>query len=670
MTEVSRRRTTTGTVRLVVVGLLVLAAFVGLRLAASARPTPVPLTLTGERLVVVGVTGRYQVGGVDRDVLDRQPQAQAGAMSVRPRYIGDCAAAGWTTLGAGRRAGVGGLCSPVVEGGRVTDWSQRLSAAAAAYGDARLGTLAASMPGCVAAVGPGAALAAARPDGRVARYQTAEAFVAAGLASGCPVTLVDGGDRSDAIVAGLAGRAGTSLVVTGIGPPPGRADPAPQLAYVLGSAPAGWLTSGSTRREGVLTLADLTRTVIDFGGGAADTALPVDGSPLQVLPGPVTAAAAQHRLAALDALSTAVLRGDLAVGIGGVVLAALFVLALRRRRYAAARLLVALAANLPTAMVLTGAVPWAATSRPGLVLSLTVGLLVLVLTGLSLVTARWLRVPPAVVAAAGTVVVFAADAALGAVMQPGSMLNSRPVNGGRWYGFGNVTFAVYASAALLLVGYLAHRWRAAGRPRTALLVAATVGFGVVATEGWPTMGADFGGVIVLTPVLLGLLLVWSGLRITWGRVLAVGGASVLAAALISWLDWRRGPAARSHLGAFVQRILDGDAQDVIARKAAAAGESLLTPAGLGSVLLGAVVWWLVFRRGLPPLLGRFSTLRTTAAAALAAAVLGTVLNDGGVTVWYTLTTAFTVSVVALRTGVLLRSPETAADATDRAARPG
>ena len=68
--------------------------------------------------------------------------------------------------------------------------------------------------------------------------------------------------------------------------------------------------------------------------------------------------------------------------------------------------------------------------------------------------------PFAVVAAAVTVAAFTVDAALGGVMEPGSMLNSRPVNGGRWYGFGNVTFAVYAAATLVLVGYLAHRLRA------------------------------------------------------------------------------------------------------------------------------------------------------------------------------------------------------------------
>ena len=53
------------------------------------------------------------------------------------------------------------------------------------------------MPGCVAAVGRGAALAAARPDGTVAEYATPDTFVAGGEKLSCPVTLVDAGAASD-----------------------------------------------------------------------------------------------------------------------------------------------------------------------------------------------------------------------------------------------------------------------------------------------------------------------------------------------------------------------------------------------------------------------------------------------------------------------------------------
>jgi hypothetical protein len=298
-------------------------------------------------------------------------------------------------------------------------------------------------------------------------------------------------------------------------------------------------------------------------------------------------------------------------------------------------------------MMLTGAVRWDEADRPGL----TVGIVVLswgaVLTAAAYGLARLLRVPTAVAGAALTVAAFTVDAALGGPMQPGSLLNSRPVAGARWYGFGNITFSVYATAGLVLAGYLAHRFRRSGRPVAAVVAAAAVTLGIVLCEGWPSMGTDFGGVISLTPGALWLLLVLSGVRVTWARVLAVGAAAVVAISLISYLDWRRGPAARSHLGSFVQRVLDGDAVDIISRKGVTAYETIVSVGGIISVVLGVVLWLLIFRRLMPVLTEGFSTLRPVAVAVLATAVLGTLLNDGGVYVWLTVTASFSVTVAAL-----------------------
>jgi hypothetical protein len=258
-----------------------------------------------------------------------------------------------------------------------------------------------------------------------------------------------------------------------------------------------------------------------------------------------------------------------------------------------------------------------------------------------------LQMPRAVAGATVAVAAFTIDAALGAVMEPGSLLNSRPVAGGRWYGFGNVTFAAYATAGLVLAGYVAHRFRRNGRPVGGLVSVAVIGFGVVVCEGWPTMGADFGGVITLTPGVLGMLLVLSGARLTWAKVAVVAVVAVAAISLISYLDWRRGPDARTHLGNFVQRVIDGDAVDIISRKAVTAAETLISPAGIIAIVLGIAVWLVIFHRAVPLITAEFSTIRLVAAAVLATAVLGTVLNDGGVYVWLTVTASFMVVVASL-----------------------
>ena len=226
-------------------------------------------------------------------------------------------------------------------------------------------------------------------------------------------------------------------------------------------------------------------------------------------------------------------------------------------------------------------------------------------------------------------------------MQPGSLLNSRPIFGLRWYGFGNVTFAAYATAGLFLAGYVAYRYQVAGRRAAAVAAVGAIGFAIVLCEGWPTMGSDFGGVIALTPAVLWLMLALSGVKITWPKLLVIAGAALLVVAAISVLDWLRGPDQRSHLGNFVQRVLDGDALDVISRKAVASAETIASPLGIGSLLIGVVLWIVIMTWVVPRVWPDFTTVRSTLIAVLIVAILGTLLNDGGSSVWLTATAVVT-----------------------------
>jgi hypothetical protein len=288
-------------------------------------------------------------------------------------------------------------------------------------------------------------------------------------------------------------------------------------------------------------------------------------------------------------------------------------------------------------MMLTGAVPWQNSGSPGLFLSLLVAAWSVILTALALLIGRLAQVPNVIAAIAITVAAFTIDAALGAVMQPGSMLNSRPIFGLRWYGFGNVTFAAYASTGLFLASYIAHRCLMAGRRVAAVAAVGAIGLGIVLCQGWPSMGSDFGGVVALTPAVLWLMLALSGVKITWPKLLAIAGLAVLAVGVIAVLDWLRGPDRRTHLGNFVQRILDGDALDVISRKAVAAAETIASPLGIGSLLIGLVLWIAIMTYLVPRVSPDFSTVRSTLIAVLIVAILGTLLNDGGISVWLTAT---------------------------------
>ena len=315
--------------------LLLAGVFAGLRWVATLPEPPQPSPIFTDQVVVVGVTGRPQLNEVDRQVIgSRSEEVQAGAVSIRTRYLGECAAAGWATLGAGRRTTVDEACSVEVRDGAVVGWDRYVAAAAARRGDARLGTLAGAVNGCVAAVGPGAALAAARPDGTLAAYATVEEFVGQGMATTCPITLVDAGDRSDEVITRLAADETRTLVVTGIGPAPGSDDPAPQVFYRVGTTFPGWATSASTRRTGIVTLTDLTRTLVDFGAGpGAPAATTIDGSPLAVDRATITPDGVADHLAAVAALSDAIPGAYVVLcSLGGLLVAVGMVGALRRRR--------------------------------------------------------------------------------------------------------------------------------------------------------------------------------------------------------------------------------------------------------------------------------------------------------------------------------------------------
>jgi hypothetical protein len=162
-------------------------------------------------------------------------------------------------------------------------------------------------------------------------------------------------------------------------------------------------------------------------------------------------------------------------------------------------------------------------------------------------------------------VILLVDGVLGTPLQFGSMFTDGPVVGGRFYGFGNSTFAVLAVAALGIAGWAAQKVLDRSRVQAALAVLAIGGLAII-VDGKPGWGTDFGGIVALTPaVLLMAWLTWRG-GITWKALLGIGAAGVLAVSAVAVLDYLRPPDQRSHFGTFVARLLDGDVNDVLIRK--------------------------------------------------------------------------------------------------------
>ena len=137
-------------------------------------------------------------------------------LSGRSVHANTCPVDGWLTLSAGEQAGDGsrGAAPTHNEGakppcralpdhmtaGVVPRWDEYLAAAAANHVDATLGLLGdqvASHGGCIQAVGPGAALGAARANGIVDHYRPYDDVTLAAALASCPATLIDVGPIRD-----------------------------------------------------------------------------------------------------------------------------------------------------------------------------------------------------------------------------------------------------------------------------------------------------------------------------------------------------------------------------------------------------------------------------------------------------------------------------------------
>ncbi|MGM0386860.1 MAG: hypothetical protein ACQERF_12900, partial [Actinomycetota bacterium] len=252
-------------------------------------------------------------------------------------------------------------------------------------------------------------------------------------------------------------------------------------------------------------------------------------------------------------------------------------------------------AAIPVSSYLANLLPWWRAGSPGITLwaALLAIALAIAVVALAGPWRRHLLAPLAIVAGL-TFAVLVVDVLTGATLQLSALMGVQPQVGGRFYGFNNSSFALLASSSILVAMTVAeplvqrgHRWIAAGL--IALLGAATT-----VLDGHPSIGADFGGPPALIPAFTILVLLTLAVRITWKRLALILGVSALLAVSFSVLDWLRPADERSHLGNFIETVLDGGLVSVITRKAGQNltnlfGSTLTLMALAGVVVLVAVI---------------------------------------------------------------------------------
>jgi hypothetical protein len=579
----------------------------------------------------------------------------------------------------------------------VSDWTTYRAEAEAGTFDAVPGTLGAALAAedkTSAAVGSGAAIALADRQGRVARAWPGLAGdtgtvpgnelatqVAAALKTAPDLLVVDLGAVRDPaqqaagepVPTGAAGRSraeqvqaldsrlalvlaavpATATVIVGSLADAGSTAQL-QLLAARGPAPLGGsysdslLGSASTRQDGLTQATDLMPTLLT----AVSVRVPVEavGSTLTPVQSGGSPASRRQKLNDLADASTSVTPivpwFFVGLGLSQILIFAVIPL-LRRRRSrrgeADRRLLrwlrpaAVFFGSVPAASFLANLLPWWRSDLPGLAVTGAVILFAIPIAALALLGPwRAALLGPLGMVGAVTAGVLAADAATGSTLALSSLMGVQPVIAGRFYGLGNVAFALFATGALLAAIAVAD-WqvRQAHQRRAALLV---VAIGIIATliDGAPGVGSDFGGPPALIPAFAVLALLVAGVKITWRRMLLIAAVTIATLVVLGVLDWLRAPGDRTHLGRFVQTTISGGALTVIKRKADQNfGMVFGSPLGALVPVVVALIVLLLARPaswGLRPLqvaYDRSAVLRQGLFAFGVLVLIGALLNDSG-----------------------------------------
>ncbi|WP_245641902.1 hypothetical protein [Nonomuraea candida] len=283
---------------------------------------------------------------------------------------------------------------------------------------------------------------------------------------------------------------------------------------------------------------------------------------------------------------------------------------------------------------------------------------------------------PLTAVAAITSIALLLDVMTGSKLQVNAVTGYEPVTGGRFYGFSNIAFAVYATGTILGLAGVA-QWLLRRNVSRGVVVALCGVYGAFAifADGWPSWGADFGGVPAFVVGLAVFLILLSGKRVSPLRLLLVGLAGAVIVGVLSLVDWLRPETQRTHLGNFVQQIIDGQAWTVIGRKFGAmigvtVGNWSLTLLSLVALAFLFLVLARPSRWGASSLGQAYHlapTLRAGLFGALTCAFVGFLMNDSGIAIpAMALTVAVPLTLAACVRALQLAMPTPPAPRSERA----
>lgn len=417
----------------------------------------------------------------------------------------------------------------------------------------------------------------------------------------------------------------------------------PDLALVALRAPAvsgGVLRSATTRRDGYVQLADVAPTVLHLLGEEEPDE--IEGRTFEV-----TSRSGGRIGELVDEAEAARFRDALMPVVVPAVIAVLALLAAlwrwRARLPAAASAAVA-----PLAHACLGVVPatFLVAQVPAVVGKTGAYLAAVAAVAAVVGAATWAldRRRPGfgpIGALAVVVGLFVVDVLVGAPLQVNAVFGYSVSVAGRFAGIGNLAFALFAAATVLLAALAADRWGSRALPGITALLAV-----VVLVEGLPMLGADVGGVVSTVPAFALVLLVLRGVRLRPIHGLGAAALAGVAVLVFAVVDALRPPGERTHLSRLADHVgagrLGSFASTITRRLQASFGDAeaavWLLVLGLVAVVAAYVV--LVGRGHLGPgershrrpvwLQGPASTAALTGLVVLA--LVGLVANDSSIAV--------------------------------------
>jgi hypothetical protein len=599
--------------------LLAIAAALAAATPAAART---PAITPARHVVIVGLSGlRWSdvSASVAPTLWRLAGQGSVGSLVDYAVLPLTCPADGWLTLNSGARAQSrhtdAGCAFPTVHvagpGATVPALPALIRYNQRFRNDPHWGLLGRAAA-CATAVGPGAALALAEPQGgagAVASYLPSVSDLSAAVLSRCPLTVVDLGqlgsmERTSALAAADTELqrlvtelpAGTTLLITAPGSATGPAHL--QLTLVDGAGyQGGLLESSSTRQPGLVVLTDLTPAVLGWLGHDVPSGLV--GAPLtrgarasgsQSLPATVRwltgrDTAEQVWRSTHNGFFWAYALADAAAlsAIGLVFRGA--APERRRRRARWWRVAAVFAVSVPAGTFLANLVPWWRLAHPAAWLYGVAGALAAVIALAALLVTRQ-RDPlaPFGLVCLLTVAVLGIDVMTGSRLQLETPFGLSLIEGGRFYGIGNEALGIYGITALFAAAWLAlvalrrsADSRAHSRPfsrRPALAAVAAVAVFAVVASGWPGFGGKVGGTLAMVPCFLLLLVAVAGIRLSWRRVLLIAVSGLALFAVFALVSYFTGIAGKSDIGTFAGDALHGEAGGLLLRKIGSNVDSL------------------------------------------------------------------------------------------------